>query len=928
VPPQAFLRGHDGIKEETPHIFSQKHWRNVGEMDQDIKKTLLESETLLGESYASALDKYAQFVTLLPGEVIVAVYPASKQNRLRRNILSVFSCGLYYVIWKFLWWHKHGALIVTNGRIIQVSCCVGRRHYSVKVDTFIVDDSLLSATIHVPHPLPCTFRHGVSKVRIATRLGELMVKMPKTHWFKDCMVKMWQTLSMVNSSQMKTLKSLHGKADFNAEQRWHHITVNALNRLHFHILWAPLIHADGEETDFSGTSCSSSSDSESSKERSKHREKQDFCELRQLAPKPKQRVFARNYDMQGAHYKIFHDLGSFHPKYNFPRTTGHGFHSHCWLQFPENYRAPLIIDVSEAAVIVIALWIPKNRFQKLDVAELQNDDPRRMDTANSLATTNPNEDEQDDLPMEPQFSDGDMDAIASRSNRFKEFLWAKTKSAQTRFSSTSSSWTPADSTNSNSTINHGTSSMAIRAMHAVTNCFNTAFTEEEHVWPAGIAAGWKEMGPEWKNPSLGYHNYSHHTHDSVCYHMQVDGPKIITIPGRPYAATLFGGPYLWDIDVEIGNEMETFTFPRQQDEEVLWKSQLEHERPDFLWMKIPVPALVQEWRISSRRIIAVRTEPLPNMARRIRKIALCLASPPKQTLHFIPLNTIVGFVAEEVFSIEYSTINKIRRKFCGRNPEDKTCVSLKLLTKYGARRQFPEGAALSQMIYLEPSDGMAIRRDEQVNSALYDPILQELRHWGTAFKLAFNDNYSRPIHLVPARNGHVEGCGRGWQPKIKSRFHAIAEHVHREIHKHKRTTGILEILGATHAHGHHRHSRRLQSMHADYFEKNKHLLGRASVDGRASMGMDTISPRGYGSEESPCDYGSEASEDSPSRFQLGAVGAEGDAAKGEGKGTFKGILKRPGKKTAEAPVDSTKFCETGEDCAQADFLLPDVGPED
>jgi hypothetical protein len=686
--PQAYLAEHraDAGKEVASGsvLSGKRQFTSIRDLDVAVRRVLVSSESFLGDSAETVFEKYAQFITLIPGETIMAIYPYANQSLIRRRILSVLTLGIWYLVWRFILRRTHGAVIVTTARVIQVSVSFSRRSHSVKLDTFIVDDSLRSCSIEVPHPRPCTWNHGLSKVHFATRLGDIRISLPKTHWYKKCMIRMWQALSMVNTNKaMAVIKSPvanHSDSETNLSilLRWTHFVVQIADRLELRV-----IRAYTEDDDDDHDTPSPKELDALQKKPSKLSQqwacgiglKQDqdqFFDVRQTAP-----TLGRSWGFSDEtdEPKVFTELGSMSRE---AATEGYGFAVHCWLSCPEDYRSPIVLSVSSASLLICAIWVPRQQNR------------RRSSTSLSVR---PNS------PFEPG---GEV-----RRN--------KTRRA-TRMSTTS--------------------------------------LQNLDFWLEGESHGWKKLTHEWQPPFLAPIDSDDAELEGICYSLEVHSEQVITVPSRPCPATIFGGPLLWDdfsftklLKNEPRHHREKFTFPRPLGEEILWNAALKHERPDFLWMKLPVPALIQQWTITTHRLITVRVEPLTKGQKLIRKCVKCLASPPKQSLYFYPLHTVAGFVTEECLNMDQRACRSLQRKWCGRSKEDTTSVSMKLLTRFGAKRIFPEGAAVSQMAYLDQvvdlaEGAMRLMLDMHpggcgtVSSALYAPIMKEIRWWGTAVNLA------------------------------------------------------------------------------------------------------------------------------------------------------------------------------------------------
>merc|ERR1712050_104452 len=114
-----------------------------------------------------------------------------------------------------------------------------------------------------------------------------------------------------------------------------------------------------------------------------------------------------------------------------------------------------------------------------------------------------------------------------------------------------------------------------------------------------------------------------------------------------------------------------------------------------------------------------------------RRLQYCdVSASPKHAINFMPLTAFAGYSAEELYTISTSAIKRCKRRFCGRNEDNRTFVALKLLMRYGARREFSENAAISQLKYLgikaqNPLDGMIT----QTSTAFYTDMISELRAW-------------------------------------------------------------------------------------------------------------------------------------------------------------------------------------------------------
>jgi hypothetical protein len=191
-----------------------------------------------------------------------------------------------------------------------------------------------------------------------------------------------------------------------------------------------------------------------------------------------------------------------------------------------------------------------------------------------------------------------------------------------------------------------------------------------------------------------------------------------------------------------------------------------HERPDFLWMKVPVPKLHQTWKITSHRLITMKVEPITNMQLRIRRCVPCFAQPPKHTFTFLPLSILAGYSSEELQTLETSNFKRCFRRCCGRDDADRTFVSMKLLTRYGVRRSYPEGAAITQLKYLDPEDWEGM---EKVSSTFYTNIMRELRAWATALKITVDSKTEEILAVVPSGDSKSVASfteRRGWQPRM------------------------------------------------------------------------------------------------------------------------------------------------------------------
>merc|ERR1712084_191127 len=91
---------------------------------------------------------------------------------------------------------------------------------------------------------------------------------------------------------------------------------------------------------------------------------------------------------------------------------------------------------------------------------------------------------------------------------------------------------------------------------------------------------------------------------------------------------------------------------------------------------------------------------------------------------------------EELYSVATSSLKRCQRRLCGRRTDDRTFVCLKLLMRYGARREFLEHAAVSQRMYLGLKAQSPLSDLVTLTStSFYTSVISELRAWSSVMKL-------------------------------------------------------------------------------------------------------------------------------------------------------------------------------------------------
>eukprot|EP00929_Paragymnodinium_shiwhaense_P040799 TRINITY_DN21245_c0_g1_i1.p1 TRINITY_DN21245_c0_g1~~TRINITY_DN21245_c0_g1_i1.p1 ORF type:complete len:1588 (-),score=303.51 TRINITY_DN21245_c0_g1_i1:473-5236(-) len=709
----AVKHGH-GLRQGLPGDFMNPGWsdasaggkfkfdtEDVARLRADIKEMLRSSEAFTGDTPEDILKKYSGFASMVKGvcldaatgEQLMAIYPVPATGRMRQRILCVLTLGLYNVLWRQCLKHTHGCLMVTNARVIQVSVQTGFYSWGLKIDSFILDDSLRLCNIEAPTPLPCTWGYADSYIRVMSRLGELELRLIKTKFFEDCMHRMWQSLSMVSVKQLRVRKgfgTIHNDPmDVEWEKypgalgMWQHLVLSAAVRLR--LLVQP---AKGP------------------------RRGEQVLHSRLMLPILGQtEVFPR----------LRHDISRQGPSPTAESGAG-------------SSTAPEGAEGAGAAKDVGDVGTADESAEKGSSDAKVSEDwrPTVFSDLGTLAEVH-HEEEQSPLtswlPLPEDFTEEFWLSMTGPGGLVLT-LWTVEPEA-------------------------GPTGRGLRRSAAAEDV-----TSLDNVWPQGIAAGWTRITSHtFRPPKLAGRLAGRRC---VCYMMRVrmlgleaddDAPvsiaKTFKVPGRPCPATLFAIGELWDLDLSYQDKLRDFRLPRFVGEEVLWKASLVNERPDFLWMKVPTPQLYQTWMLTSRRLITTSVEPITPLQLKIRRCMACLGPTPRVSFTIVPLGLVAGFTSEGFQSLEAGYFKRCRRRLLGRDVNDRDFVSMKLLTRHGVRRFYPEGAAITQLKYLSAETKDATNAIARVSHAFYTEVMAELRAWSTVIMIGL-ENPDYVIHLVPS----------------------------------------------------------------------------------------------------------------------------------------------------------------------------------
>lgn len=148
-------------------------------------------------------------------------------------------------------------------------------------------------------------------------------------------------------------------------------------------------------------------------------------------------------------------------------------------------------------------------------------------------------------------------------------------------------------------------------------------------------------------------------------------------------------------------------------------------------------------------------EPNSRCQRCLRKVIPCIAKAPYSSVAFLPLSSIGGYSAEEMYYLSKTCLKGIlRRVLCMRGAVDSSLVAVKILARFGVWRVFPEPLSVSRLVFLEPNEAQ---------STFNDKVIAELRAWLAIIPKIMGQqnltgNHIQRAELVPAE------AGVGWKP--------------------------------------------------------------------------------------------------------------------------------------------------------------------
>merc|ERR1719329_1223507 len=142
--------------------------------------------------FSTQVNIYTSLLSWIDGERILAVYPEQMKIPCIEWLKTVLTFGLNYCVH----WSKQrreGAIILTDRRLIQVSCRAARYSRSMKVDFFVMGGTVKYLTFEPPqHFWACKrllsfiLQPPPGRILLATRCGPLELKLPRLEWAKAC----------------------------------------------------------------------------------------------------------------------------------------------------------------------------------------------------------------------------------------------------------------------------------------------------------------------------------------------------------------------------------------------------------------------------------------------------------------------------------------------------------------------------------------------------------------------------------------------------------------------------------------------------------------------------------------------------------------------------------------------------------------------
>jgi len=156
-----------------------------------------EMTSSLVDPYTSKVRVYKGVLSWLKGERVLAAYPERPRMTWVVIIKAIITCGIDY----FLYYRRErreSAIILTDRRLMQVSCHTSRTRRSLKVDMYGIGGAVKYLSFNPPRRQCCRVPPG--RIALASKCGTLELTLHRMRSRHVCAQQLWQGLTLMQDA--------------------------------------------------------------------------------------------------------------------------------------------------------------------------------------------------------------------------------------------------------------------------------------------------------------------------------------------------------------------------------------------------------------------------------------------------------------------------------------------------------------------------------------------------------------------------------------------------------------------------------------------------------------------------------------------------------------------------------------------------------